>query len=528
MHEIENNMLSWTVASYTRNMSRKHRALYCRCLLLAMWMALCSGTNNETALATLLNNVYSVIGNKSVLPFCFTSTLFDLMCFWESNTSDASSYVFHSEVGYCNLTTVAASNGTWWHVYQFPENYVDLFSVTPYHITVMDTRDNSSFSRNVLTAEVVYLEPIEIIAIKEQLSPLGLWIILKEINMELMSRSVMYEVRYANEENDVQKNETFQNADAHEAQKHGYVKLFLPDIVRGAEYTLSVRVKAGGEYDGYWSQWTDAHVKTSNIVDILHVTLFVIAGLIPIVAIILLTTCQRRFLKKKVWPKIPSPEHHFKELYSTHKGNFKLWLDQTDSYLLWISRNIFHEGPISTLEVLSELPNAVPPPPPPVQLRPKDTYVTLDESFLPHFPAWMVTERQIDTQMELLSPAEAPSQKTSRSEGRPEEDVRETTTEEVPSVEESREKPGGLAIQREDSLTSEEGKQSAGSSFEYTVLETCDGLLSPRTRSIPPRKPLKYAYLLMSESGEESPPPSPNIYQNSICAQLPAHIYSQC
>lgn len=88
--------------------------------------------------------------------------------------------------------------------------------------------------------------------------------------------------------------------------------------------------------------------------------------------------------------------------------------------------------------------------------------------------------------------------------------------------------PRSSTICREDSLNSEEGKHSPASSFEYTVLETCDGLLSPRTRSIPPRQPLKYAYLLMSESGEESPPPSPNIYQNSPAGQYSAPVYSQC
>ncbi|XP_069803473.1 erythropoietin receptor [Dendropsophus ebraccatus] len=523
-------MPSWTGTAYT--MSGKPQALYCKCLVLVMWMALCSGTEDQTALASLLHDVYSVIEEKLVIPFCFTDTLYDLTCFWNSNRSDASSYIFYyKEKGEtCKLTSVAASNGSWWHVCHFPVDQVDLFAIDPVSITVVDTWDNSNFSRNCQTEKVVYLEPIKNFTVNEQLKPKGLLIILKETTNDLMSNSLTYQVKYTIGKTNIEKTEAFERPVA----QQGYVRLFLHDIVKGTEYIFSIRVKADGDFDGYWSQWTDFPMKTSDDVDVLQVMLYVIGGLIVVVTIILIATYQRRFLKKKVWPQIPSPEHHFKELYTTHKGNFKLWLDQTDAYLTWISRNIFNEAPISTLEVLSELPNAMAAPPPTAQLLPKDSYVSLDETFSPHFPAWLITQRQVDAQLELQRSAEASSQeKTSRSAGRPEEDVMERNPEEVPSVEESRshptkEKPGCLTILREDSLNSEEGKQSPGSSFEYTVLETCDGLLSPRTRSIPPRQPLKYAYLQMSESGQESPPPSPNIYQNSICAQLPTPIYSQC
>ncbi|XP_073443544.1 erythropoietin receptor isoform X2 [Dendrobates tinctorius] len=475
--------------------------------------------------------VSSVIEDQSVLPFCFTTTLFDLKCFWESGRSDASSYTFHYELDgkteICTLRTVAARNGTWWHVCQFPGDKVRAFNLDPYHIAVTDTWENSSFSRNCSPEEVVYLEPIVNITVKEQFKPLGLLITFNNTNISMLSNSLMYEVKYTSGESSLQKTEMFTNVRA----QQGYVKLFLYGVLNGAEYTLSVRAKAYQEYNGYWSQWPeDVHIKISNV-DVLYIILYVICGLIPSAAIILITVYHRRFLKKKVWPKIPSPEHHFKELYTTHKGNFMLWVDQTDSYLKWISRNIYHEGPIATLEVLSELP--MPPPLPSTQPPHKDSYVTLDKTFLPQFPAWMITQRQMDAQMERLGLTEAPGQKTSRGEGRAEEDLVEITAEEVPPVGgneryPTKEKPGSLTIQREDSLNSEDSRPSPGSSFEYTALQTCEGLLSPRTRSIPPRHPLKYAYLLMSESGEESPPPSPNIYQNSICAQLPTHIYSQC
>ncbi|KAM4038914.1 erythropoietin receptor isoform 2-T2 [Anomaloglossus baeobatrachus] len=472
----------------------------------------------------------SVIENKSVLPFCFTTDMFDMTCFWKSGRSDASSYTFQDELDgkteTCKLRTVAATNGTWWHVCQFPPDNVGFLSLDPHHITVTDNWENSSFSRNCKTEEIAYLHPIVNITVKQQFRPLGVVITFMEPNIPMLSNSLMYEVKYTEDESNVQKTKTFQ-----EVGQQGCVQLFLHDVIIGAEYTLSVRAKANVHFDGYWSQWAEViHVKISY--DVLYIILFVICGLVLVITIILIVVYQRRFLKKKVWPNIPSPEHHFKELYTTHKGNFKLWLDQTDSYLMWISKNIFHEGPISTLEVLSELP--MPPPLSSAQLPSKDSYVTIDKTFLPQFPSWMVTQRQIDARTELMSSTEIPDQEnTSRGEGRGEADMVEMTPEYLLYVGESKryptkEKPGSVTIRREDSLHSEEGKPSPGSSFEYTALETCDGLLSPRTRSIPPRQPLKYAYLLMSESGEESPPPSLNIYQNSICAQLPSHIYSQC
>lgn len=186
--------------------------------------------------------------------------------------------------------------------------------------------------------------------------------------------------------------------------------------------------------------------------------------------------------------------------------------------------------------MLSELPNAPPSVLPPVPLPPKDSYVSLDENILPPLLAWMVSPRLDNGQRAQFCPAdEEKTMRREEAEGRPgeSEELRQLTAVEVPATDGTEitklnGPPSCRTMCREDSLNSEEGTSSPASSFEYTVLETCDGLLSPRTRSIPPRQPLKYAYLLMSESGEESPPPSPNIYQNSLCGQFPATVYSQC
>ncbi|KAM5172256.1 erythropoietin receptor [Mantella aurantiaca] len=516
-------------------------ALHCGSVLLVMSLVLCRA-ENPMLTSELIHIVNNTIHSRLEIPFCFIMDLLDLACFWESNTSDASEFTMKYNLHYkemtCNLITLKASEDSWWHLCQFPQEDVSLFAMKSTIISVRDNKSNTTLYRRALIPEnVVYTEPPTNITVLEQKSPLGLHVIFKnpEKNPNLKD-SLMYLVNYTSPKG--QNSTVFHKFQVY--SEDDYVKLFLDDVERGVEYTISVRVKADEPYDGYWSAEAVTTFETSSGFDELHILLFVFAGFVALIAIFLVAVYQRRFLKSKVWPDIPSPEHHFKELYTTHKGNFKTWLGQTDSYLTWISRNIFHEGPITTLEVISELPIAPPSFVPPVPLPLKDSYVVLDENILPPLLSWMVSSRQEN--VHRVQPSATDDEKTMRKEEmapeaveRPmdSEVVKQMTTVEEPATNGNeiitlKGLPISRTIVREDSLNSEEGKHSPASSFEYTVLETCDGLLSPRTRSIPPRQPLKYAYLLMSESGEESPPPSPNIYQNSPCGQFPAPVYSQC
>ncbi|MEE6525253.1 hypothetical protein FKM82_025134, partial [Ascaphus truei] len=224
----------------------------------------------------------------------------------------------------------------------------------------------------------------------------------------------------------------------------------------------------------------------------------------------------------KVWPEVPTPDSHFHGLFTIHKGNFKLWLGQADSYLVWISRHLFHEDASSTLEVLSELP-ALPRSSP--HLPPKDGYVDLDENLLPRAPGlgggflrWMEVTRGEDR------PLEVPSGESCQGEaGRCENGQRDAPREESPLGEAPR-----VEVPRDNYLTSQEGKESPTSSFEYTILENVEGLLSPKPRPPPPRSALKYAYLPMSDSEGYILPPPPNLYQNSLNPHLPPPVYSQC
>ncbi|CAI9570289.1 unnamed protein product, partial [Staurois parvus] len=395
----------------------------------------------------------------------------------------------------CNLTTVKASEDSWWHLCHFPEDHFSLFSVKPFVISVWDNQSNTTlYWRNLSPERVVYVEPPINIKVMEQRSPMGLlisfWNQVKDNNLK---DCMMYQVSYTSPKEKNLKTFNKYKVDSED----GLVPIFLDDIQRDTEYTINVRMRADSPHDGYWSAWVVTTYHTSSGFDQIHIVLFIFAGAVVLTAICVVVVYQKSFLKSKMWPDIPTPEHHFKELYSTHKGNFKTWLGHTDSYLMWISRNIFHEGPITTLEVLSESPNAPQSLLLPVPLPPKDSYVALDENILPPLMSRMVSQRQDDVLRAQSIPAD--DGKIIRREGKPQEteespmepeEIRQLTTAEEPAtygteIMTIKGLPSCRTILREDSLHSEEGKHSPASSFEYTVLETCDGLLTPRTRSIP-------------------------------------------
>ncbi|XP_068130347.1 erythropoietin receptor [Hyperolius riggenbachi] len=532
---------------------RSCRAPRCGSVLLLLSLVLSRGVSKTPQItgagktpqitSEYLDRVSNVIENRTEVPYCFTVSTFDITCFWESNTSDVSRFTvsYNPPAKTCNVTMLRTSRESWWYICQFPEEDVSIFGFDPFVIVVQDRHTNTTLYRREFRVEhIVYRDPVEKIKVTEQSYPQGLLITLKgEEKDSILKDNFMYQVHYTSEKEE--KSRTFSKNEVN--TEGGHVKLFFHNLTRDAEYIIHVRQKPDTPFDGYWSEWPVTTFYMSKGIDETHIILFVFAGIAGLIVVCLLAVFQARFLKRKVWPDIPTPEHHFKELYTTHKGDFKMWLGHTDSYLMWISRNIFHEGPITTLEVLSELPNANPSFMPPVPLLSKDSYVILDENILPQFPAWMIPPRQAGLQRDQSGPADGPpEEKTASREGGLQDtegssqaslEVKELTTGEEPPVDNIgvtslNGLPGCTTILREDSLNSEEGKQSPASSFDYTVLETCDGLLSPRTRSIPPRQPLKYAYLLMSDNGEESPPPSPNIYQNSLCGQFPVPIYSQC
>ncbi|KAK5885429.1 hypothetical protein CesoFtcFv8_019136 [Champsocephalus esox] len=78
---------------------------------------------------------------------------------------------------------------------------------------------------------------------------------------------------------------------------------------------------------------------------------------------------HRRFVVKKVWPTIPTPDSKFKGLFSVYGGDFQEWLGQTDKGIRLTPASFYSEECPSPLEVLSERPSLPFPPLPPKAFR---------------------------------------------------------------------------------------------------------------------------------------------------------------
>ncbi|NP_001089173.1 erythropoietin receptor precursor [Xenopus laevis] len=505
--------------------------------LLAFWVLLSTGTAEDpTMTPEFLRHISEKIPEEYQNPHCFTRDLNDFICFWEGERRKNASFSYSEDdqIKWCQLRTEVASNNTWWYICEFPVTDVVLFAgitISAYPCHKCQT------AREIYINELVLLNPPLNVTVKEKQDPRGLLISWKPPHFQKnhdINNEIKYQVNYSTPGADMQTVEV----------EAGNTEIFLTDIVPAA-YTVTVRCKADGvSYNGYWSDWT-APITIATIIDLRLLLLLSIAIFVALIAGVGVYIFMRHgmYLKHKVWPQVPTPENNFQGLFTTHKGNFKLWLGQADAYLLWISRHVFQEDPSSTLEVLSELPPAALPQsfnPNPL----KDSYVVLDENRMPCSLEWLEAQRHktvivgaesMDSRLQTVN-KDVVLEDTSKGQiavkannrvhslegdGSQGEAFREDEYVEAPRMEHERHR-----VSRENSVSSD-GKQSIPSSFEYTELQTCEGLLSPKPRPVPPRMPLKYAYLDMSSSGEHSPPPSPNFYQNSPITNFLAPIYSQ-
>ncbi|KAG8523232.1 Erythropoietin receptor [Galemys pyrenaicus] len=307
----------------------------------------------------------------------------------------------------------------------------------------------------------------------------------------------------------------------------GRTECVLSNLRGGTNYTFAVRARmAEPSFGGFWSAWSEpAWLLTTSDLDPLILTLSLILVLILLLLAVLALLSHRRALKQKIWPGIPSPENEFEGLFTTHKGNFQLWLYQNDGCLWWSPCTPFTEDPPAPLEVLSErcwdVTQAVEPGVDDEGLlldsvggeHAQDSYLVLDKWLLPRSPS----------------------------------------SEDLP-------RPGGSL----DTATMDEGSDTSScsftlalkpgpegvlaASFEYTILDPSSQLLRPRALppELPPTPPhLKYLYLMVSDSGistdyssggsqgaqgSSSNDPYSNSYENSLvpAPEPSAPSYVEC
>ncbi|XP_036315643.1 erythropoietin receptor [Pipistrellus kuhlii] len=417
-------------------------------------------------------------GHQELL--CFTERLEDLVCFWEEAASagvspDNYSFSYQLEGEQwkpCRLHQAPAARGAVRFWCSLPT--ADTSSFVPLELRVTAAASGAPRYRRVIQInEVVLLDPPA--GLEARRADEGGHVVLRWLPPPgaPMASLIRYEVNIS------------AGGAAGSARKveilDGRTECVLSNLRRGTRYTFAVRARmAEPSFDGFWSAWSEpASLLTASDLDPLILTLSLILVLILLLLAVFALLSHRRTLKQKIWPGIPSPESEFEGLFTTHKGNFQLWLYQKDGCLWWSPCTPFAEDPPAPLEVLSERCWGVTPLVEPRTddegplLQPvdgeraQDTYLVLDRWLLPRSP-----------------PSEDPPQSG-----------------------------GGLDIAATDegseasscsSVLALKPEGASAASFEYTILDPSSQLLRPRALppELPPTPPhLKYLYLVVSDSG---------------------------
>lgn len=473
---------------------RSHIAALCTVLL---W-ATCTtqegaGPGNDFNIQAAL-----LLGEEPKDPKCFTRCLEDLTCFWESSSPPSATeygffYIVEGDAPQrCNVSMARTPWNSTRFICVFPPQ--DTPSFTSLHVRAFaGNSSNVIHARTIMINQVVLLDPPSNLTARAPESPGQLAVSWQPPGLRYLESSLRYEVAFAPEGAERQ---TVDIPD-------GRTECLILNLRGRTRYTLAVRVRPDGvSYSGYWSAWTaPVTVVTPHDLDPLILSLSLILVLIVVLLALFALLTHRRFLKKKLWPVIPSPEHKFEGLFTLYKGNFQLWLGHRNAYLWWSANPGYLEEPPTTLEVLSEgreskaegpvpplppkAPGLVPPTRPEPPVEPQDDYLVLDEQLMPCSLG----------EASLLLP-----------------DAQSSAGSESPPATGQELGPPGATPEPVP-----EERVSSSSSFEYTVFDPSSELLAPCGH----QRPLKYSYLLVSDSGisaDYSPlgtsTHQPNLYTN--------------
>uniref|UniRef100_A0A4X2KW72 Erythropoietin receptor n=1 Tax=Vombatus ursinus TaxID=29139 RepID=A0A4X2KW72_VOMUR len=477
-----------------------------------------------------VRNLTLLLAEEKEKPICFTQRLEDLVCFWEEMASLGSrnySFFYQLEQDFwkpCMLKVVWTGRGTIRYTCPFPLS--DASSFIPLELKVTATPNGTELHRTIYINEVVFLDPPSGLTVEQMETPSQVSLHWLPPPMAHVTKDIHYEVKYSEAAGTME-----QRVDIQE----GRTDCVIANLRGHTHYTFTVRAKmAEPSYSGYWSSWSQpVTVLIASELDPLILSMSVILTIILLLLIILGLLSQRRFLKQMFWPGIPSPEHGFEGLFTIHRGNFQLWLGQSNACLWWGPLGAHLEEPPAKLEVLSER-HWVAPAEPAREEEPllvpeasqlaqgaQDDYLVLDTRMLPHSP--------VAGPLELgpcsLQGSGSRENKVLETEGDP---VVETDAKSVSSPTASI-----------SALEPEQEEQVSASNFEYTILDPSSQLLCPRASppSPPPRPPdLKYLYLMVSDSGisadcssagsQGAPGSSPegpytNLYENSLLQPSP-------
>ncbi|XP_069380625.1 erythropoietin receptor [Paralichthys olivaceus] len=284
-------------------------------------------------------------------PKCFAESKKDLTCFWEEDEEKAGSvdqysftYTYQNEDSQrCPLRVVPAADGKTLFVCSLDETQLFV------QMDIQVHRETKLIHDRILFIELVFLlDPPTNLTVNRMGKPGQLRVTWQSPSLKYMDDSMLYEVSYAAADS-----RAVQVEEARAASE-----LILRNLQPGTKYKVQVRVRLDGiSYNGYWSSFSEpVFIETLpgefNPL-ILSLTLTISFVLVVLSLTILLST--RRFLTKKIWPIIPTPESKFQDLFTVYGGDFQEWLGHTSGGLRLTPAFFFSEERPSPLEVLSEL-----------------------------------------------------------------------------------------------------------------------------------------------------------------------------
>ncbi|KAK7940178.1 hypothetical protein WMY93_003504 [Mugilogobius chulae] len=284
-------------------------------------------------------------------PKCFAEGMKDLTCFWEKDkkASSVDQYSFlykyqNERSSKCPLKTLHLTSGR--KLYVCHLNQTLMFEQMDIQVNY---NGSTIHNRSLLIDRNFLLDPPTNLTVRNTAQPGQVDVSWVPPRLKYMDDSMMYEIIYT-------------PMDGHIGQvevAHASSELVLRDLEPATTYKIQVRVKMDDvSYSGYWSAWSDPVFIEMPPADLdpLIISLSVIISFIFLVLSLTMLVSHRRYLMKKVWPIIPTPENKFQGLFTIYGGDFQEWLGHTNGDL-WQSPNLFYSEECSSpLEVLSELP----------------------------------------------------------------------------------------------------------------------------------------------------------------------------